>query len=87
VGWGGSCACVADEHTILPLSAFEVVHQRTVSRKVLHLEATLQKQKRILLMLLKLKDCSELHAVFETLDLMEILFEEVAQVSDLREVV
>ena len=87
------CVCVrararalADEHTILPLSAFEIVHQRTVSKKVLYLEAQLQKEKRVLLILLKLKDCTELRPVFTTLDLMENLFEEVDQVFALHQV-
>ena len=86
------CLCVctraralADEHTILPLSAFEVVHQRTVSKKVLHLEAQLQKAKRVLLILLKLKECAELLPVFSTLDLLVNLFEEVDQVFALHE--
>ena len=77
---------LADEHTILPLSAFEIVHQRTVSKQVLYLEAQLQKEKRVLLILLKLKDCTELRPVFSTLDLMVILFEEVDQVFALHEV-
>jgi hypothetical protein len=89
------CVCVcaraseralADEHTILPLSAFEIVHQRTVNKKVLYLEAQLQKEKRVLLILLKLKDCTELRPVFSTLDLMVNLFEEVDQVFALHEV-
>jgi len=44
-----------DEHAILPLSAFEVVGMRTVSRPYLNLEAALQADTRLFLNLHKLK--------------------------------
>ena len=65
-----------DEHTILPLSNFEIVKARTMSRQALQQEVSLQRNQRIFATLLRLRECPQLKSTFNTLQLLAMLQEE-----------
>jgi Ca2+-binding EF-hand superfamily protein len=68
---------VEDEHTILPLSNFEIVKARTMSRQALQQEVLLQRYQRIFATLLRLRECPQLKLTFNTLQLLDNIFEEI----------
>ena len=68
---------VEDEHTILPLSNFEIVKARTMSRQALQQEVSLQRNQRIFATLLRLRECPQLKSTFNTLQLLDNIFEEI----------
>jgi glutaredoxin len=68
---------VEDEHTILPFSNFEIVKARTLSRQALQQEVSLQRNQRIFSTLLRLRECPQLKSTFNSLQLLDNIFEEI----------
>lgn len=64
-------------HTILPFSNFEIVKARTLSRQALQQEVSLQRNQRIFSTLLRLRECPQLKSTFNSLQLLDNIFEEI----------